>query len=139
MKNNKAKERREILNKAEGRAIKEAFPVKEDMLLLRVVAEEFKPSTYNGVTITSLNSDMKITFNSGDFVKDFNDAIAEGNRIMSLGGFETNRQERSMNLFSGGMFFTSSCDDFLMDSKKYSYVYSDENPDDYNVIGVKKV
>lgn len=138
MKNNKAKERQELLNKAESRAIEETFPVKEDMLLLRVVAEEFKPSTYNGVTITSLHSDIKITFNSGDFVKDFNDAIAEGNRIMSLGGFETTRLEGSMNSFSKGMFLTSSCDDFLNDSKKYCYVYSTENPDDYNIIGVKK-
>lgn len=91
------------------------------------VSVEDKFPQYKSVFITSIRSDMKTTFNSGDFVKDFNDAIAEGSRIMFLGRFER-------------MYLTSSCDDFLMDSDgMYSYVYSTENPDDSNLIGVKKV
>ena len=126
---------KEFLNDAEDRAIAENFPTEKDMLLLRV-ADEYP--RYKNVVITSLKSDMKITFNTGDFVRDFNDAIAEGRRIMSLGEFETTRHEMSMNSFSGGMLLTSSCDDFLMDSKNmYSYVYSTKNPDDFDVIGVK--
>ena len=129
------KRNRELLNDAEDRAIKKLFPVKEDMLLMRV---EYTPS-YKNIKITSVNKKISVIFNSKNFVKDFNNAIVEGKRIMNSGGFETVRHNGSMNSFSGGMLLTSSCDDFLTDSKdKYSYIYSTENPGDFNVIGVKK-
>ena len=130
----------EQLDKAYRKALRGMFPTKNDVLLLDVKSSYNKnKQVYQGITITSFNEKINLFFNTKDFVKDFSEAMLRGNEIIALGGFENKRFEMSYNMFSGGIFLSSTCDDFIEESNgKYSYICRDEENEDFDVLGIKK-
>lgn len=129
------------LDAAYRKALRKNFPTKDDVLLLDVkysFDKKDKP-VYQGITITSFKEKINLFFNTKDFVKDFSDAILRGNEIIALGGFIDKRFEKSYNMFSGGIFLSSTCDDFVGDSNgKYSYICRDQEKEDYDVLGIEE-
>ena len=134
-------ENQKQLDKAYRKTLRENYPTKDDVLLLDVKCSygtKGKP-IYQGIAITSFKEKINLSFSTKDFVKDFSDAILNGNEIIALGGFNNKRFEKSYNMFSGGIFLSSTCDDFIEDSNgKYSYICRDEENEDYDVLGIEE-
>jgi len=134
-------ENQKQLDKAYRKTLRENYPTKDDVLLLDVKCSygtKGKP-IYQGIAITSFKEKTNLFFNTKDFVKDFFEAISKGNEIIALGGFNNKRFEKSYNMFSGGIFLSSTCDDFIEDSNgKYSYICRDEENEDYDVLGIEE-
>ena len=133
-------EKQEWLDKAYKKALRENYPTKDEVLLLEVKSSRNKRKlVYEGIVLTSFNTKINLFFNTKDFVKDFSDAISKGKEIIALGGFRDKRCEMSYNMFAGGIFLSSTCDDFIEESNgKYSYICQDEENEDFDVLGIKE-
>ena len=115
----------------------------EEFIFLTVDYSEFEPETYRSVTILKKDNIGNIIFNTGNFVNDFNAALAKGIEISTEEDIHTpDTSDILYNSRGSNLMFLSTCDNFMADSDgKYRYVYSepkDNEEESYEIIGVEE-
>jgi hypothetical protein len=89
-----------------------------ELIMIGINYTEFEAKSYESVYV-HWHTNLEKLFNSGDVVQDFHDGLEFAKAIK---GFDPKHKMPLLNMSNGNLAYSSTIDNFLMDTKgKYKY------------------